>query len=278
MTGAADEIRRELEAAFDIPFFVQEQTDHGEPSYLAGPSNDEDALFDIRVSFSNHMRLIMEFLPQRYSAHFVNAMGRRCQEARCLFSQYAGRLIASGARIAFRVNGEIMQPDSPLMWPDDWHDISIRVTKSPIADSDNFSYPAVARVWLNIMMGMVLSLANIVPTDEQPATEGYAEGHRYTVASNRYERNPLNRNLCLEIKGYCCTICNMDFEMRYGEIGHNFIHVHHITPVSMLGETYVINPMTDLIPVCPNCHAMLHRCDPPMKPEELKKILSMRPV
>jgi 5-methylcytosine-specific restriction protein A len=51
----------------------------------------------------------------------------------------------------------------------------------------------------------------------------------------------------------------MDFEKMYGEIGHGFIHVHHIIPISTIGEEYKIDPIKDLVPVCPNCHAMLHK-------------------
>ena len=54
-------------------------------------------------------------------------------------------------------------------------------------------------------------------------------------------------------------ICGFDFEKTYGEIGKGFIHVHHIVPVSEIGESYRVDYEKDLIPVCPNCHAMLHR-------------------
>jgi 5-methylcytosine-specific restriction protein A len=41
----------------------------------------------------------------------------------------------------------------------------------------------------------------------------------------------------------------------------------------MIGPNYQINPEKDLIPVCPNCHAMLHRKSPPFLPDEIKKNL-----
>ncbi|MBQ7426534.1 MAG: HNH endonuclease [Prevotella sp.] len=65
----------------------------------------------------------------------------------------------------------------------------------------------------------------------------------------------------------------MDFEEKYGEIGRGFIHVHHLIPISSIGEDYVIDPINHLVPVCPNCHNMLHRKDPPLTPEELKKLI-----
>ena len=124
------------------------------------------------------------------------------------------------------------------------------------------------------MIGMILSLTDIVPIEEESAQlSGYSEGDVQRTEVNRYERNPLNRKLCLAAKGYDCAICGMNFERRYGSIGYHFIHVHHIIPVSQIGPGYLIDPLKDLIPVCPNCHAMLHRRIPPYLPDDLKKIL-----
>ncbi len=38
-----------------------------------------------------------------------------------------------------------------------------------------------------------------------------------------------------------------------------FIHVHHLKPQSSRGGEYEIDPVLDLVPVCPNCHAVMHR-------------------
>ena len=68
-------------------------------------------------------------------------------------------------------------------------------------------------------------------------------------------------------------MCDLDFEKRYGAIGHGFIHVHHRTPLSQITDhdDYTINPIEELLPVCPNCHAMLHKREPePFTVEELQ--------
>lgn len=77
------------------------------------------------------------------------------------------------------------------------------------------------------------------------------------VYIDRYERDSNEREKCIERYGnhYECIICGFNFEKVYGEIGREFIHVHHINPLSASGEDVSNN----LIPVCPNCHAMLHR-------------------
>ena len=51
----------------------------------------------------------------------------------------------------------------------------------------------------------------------------------------------------------------MNFFETYGELGKGFIHIHHKTPLSQIKNEYKVDFKEDLIPVCPNCHAMLHR-------------------
>ncbi len=104
------------------------------------------------------------------------------------------------------------------------------------------------------------------------------EGALMKVNVNKYERNQKARRECVAKKGYQCLVCGRDFEATYGEIGKNFIHVHHLTPISTIGQEYELNVDTDLAPVCPNCHYMLHRKNPPYTIEELKDILIKQKV
>lgn len=89
--------------------------------------------------------------------------------------------------------------------------------------------------------------------------ESFYEGAKRQVIVNSYERDHKARLQCIKIHGATCAVCGIDFEKMYGELGKGFIHVHHIIPIHTIGEGYKVNPETDLIPVCPNCHAMLHR-------------------
>lgn len=98
----------------------------------------------------------------------------------------------------------------------------------------------------------------------------YSEGAKKTVTVNAYERDPAARNACLRRHGYRCAVCKMSFEELYGIIGKGFIHVHHKKPLAGTGAEYKVNPPKDLVPVCPNCHAMLHTTNPPLGIEELK--------
>ncbi len=93
------------------------------------------------------------------------------------------------------------------------------------------------------------------------------------VLVNRYERDPTARRLCIEHYGAQCHVCRIDFGYWYPTIGEGFIHVHHLKPETLRQPGYKVDPIMDLIPVCPNCHAMLHSDDPPLSPDELRELM-----
>jgi 5-methylcytosine-specific restriction enzyme A len=99
--------------------------------------------------------------------------------------------------------------------------------------------------------------------EEIESTQKYVEGRRFKVTINGYERNPKARAACILHHGCKCKVCGFDFEKAYGAIGVGFIHVHHLVPASRTRGQYKIDPKTDLMPVCPNCHAMIHSPTPP---------------
>ena len=103
--------------------------------------------------------------------------------------------------------------------------------------------------------------------------EDLSEGVKKQVYVNRYERNMIARNRCINHYKSKCYICNFDFEKVYGEIGKDIIHVHHLKPLSDIRENYKVNPIKDLRPVCPNCHLILHKKNPPFTIDEVKKMI-----
>jgi hypothetical protein len=109
-------------------------------------------------------------------------------------------------------------------------------------------------------------------TDNAPPT--FAK--RMTMLVNRYERDPQKRIQCLEHYGYDCQICGFSFEKIYGSLGREFIHVHHIEPLGEVGGERNIDPKKDLIPVCANCHAMLHKQSPALKPIDLVNLIGSK--
>ncbi|WP_418936327.1 HNH endonuclease [Lautropia mirabilis] len=67
--------------------------------------------------------------------------------------------------------------------------------------------------------------------------------------------------------------CGTDMAERYGPVAEGLIEVHHIVPVSEVGPGYIINPKSDLVPLCPDCHSVAHRRSPPYSIKELQSML-----
>jgi 5-methylcytosine-specific restriction enzyme A len=111
---------------------------------------------------------------------------------------------------------------------------------------------------------------------EVDRSKGFYEGTLSTVVVNVYERSSAAREACIRFWGCKCIVCELDFGEVYGELGAGFIHVHHLKPLSEIAATYELNPIEDLRPVCPNCHAMLHRTRPPLEIEELQSRIRAR--
>jgi len=112
-----------------------------------------------------------------------------------------------------------------------------------------------------------------VTPEEVLAPALYFEGASRTVTVNAYERDPRARKACIEHYGDKCVVCGFDFAAAYGELGKGFIHVHHVVSLAEIGESYIVDPVRDLRPVCPNCHAMLHRRADVLPVKELQRIV-----
>lgn len=113
----------------------------------------------------------------------------------------------------------------------------------------------------------------LIRNPEELPMGGYREGTTHQVLVNAYERNRAARQACIAHFGPACSACGLQFEEQYGSLGVGFIHVHHIVPLASLGPDYEVNPIKDLRPVCPNCHAMLHRRQPPLSLDELRALI-----
>lgn len=111
----------------------------------------------------------------------------------------------------------------------------------------------------------------IYPDELQEDNSAFMEGAKRQVIVNSFERNPKARKKCIEHFGCKCQCCGLNFVDKYGEIGKGFIHVHHLKQIAEIGAEYEVNPIEDLIPLCPNCHAMVHKNNPPFSVDELKK-------
>jgi predicted HNH restriction endonuclease len=104
----------------------------------------------------------------------------------------------------------------------------------------------------------------------------YIEGAIRRVSVNAYERSQEAALQCKAVRGTTCVVCGFDFGAVYGTEFAGFIHVHHLRPLSEIGAEYVVNPVTDLCPVCPNCHAVIHYGGRLRSVEEVRGLLEQQ--
>ncbi len=109
--------------------------------------------------------------------------------------------------------------------------------------------------------------------DEISDADALYEGAIQRISVNAYERDSKARQRCIDFYGTDCFICGFDFATTYGKVGKGLIFVHHLKPLSEVGEEYEVDPVDDLRPVCPNCHAIIHRRKPAYGIEEVKEFL-----
>ncbi len=123
-------------------------------------------------------------------------------------------------------------------------------------------------------LGLVNSgpIVERLSTETQPFEEQLflREGKVIQVFVNKYERNQRARIKCIEALGDKCYACGFDFGKTYGDIAKGFIHVHHIKPLSEIQDEYQVDPKRDLVPLCPNCHSVIHLAKPELTIAELK--------
>ena len=119
------------------------------------------------------------------------------------------------------------------------------------------------------------TLSTLLPEEVQNP-EKYVEGASRTVSVNAYERNAKARVACIKHYGTACIVCGFNFQTAYGQIVTGFINVHHLVPLSEIKKQYDLDPVRDLRPVCPNCHAIIHSTQPALTIKQLKSHLGRK--
>ena len=111
-----------------------------------------------------------------------------------------------------------------------------------------------------------------LPEEVTEPTRHY-EGAVRSISVNAYERSAATREKCILHYGCKCSVCDMIMADVYGEIAQGHIHVHHLRQLSEINMEYQVDPIQDLRPVCPNCHAIIHLSNPSMTIEEIKSLV-----
>ena len=217
------------------------------------------------------------FKADNFAGRLIRKMSQVDASARGTFNVLLEQARKDVNHIYLEVSGSSVEalPESGEPWSGFGLDVTCRL---PGAKLSEVALMDVALKVASICMTMALSLLAVetASTGELDDIRGLPEGARIRVEVNRYERSPVNRAACLQYYGATCLACGFDFKSFYGDIGEGYIQVHHRTPVSQMNDSYFVNPVTDLVPVCANCHAMVHRHDPPMPVEDLRDLVNSR--
>lgn len=166
---------------------------------------------------------------------------------------------AGGAPMYVEVQFDLLLPEGEQLRTDELTIQVPAVRWQAVRGSDRLIPPeteaAVRAAWAEHVLDKAPGYADVL----DPIPGSYPESMLIRVPANRYERSPEAKAVAIAHHGSSCHVCGFDFEATYGSEGAGFIHVHHTVPASRLVSDYEIDPITDLIPLCANCHYMAHR-------------------
>lgn len=248
------DIKEKLESSYHIGFDVS-----GDDNYFKIVLSDSRYdRFEVVGQIKDNIRLSIVAKPEKFAGNFLKLLNESDQHKRANFVSLWQN---APGEIKLTVDGILVSPISFMNNNSDWSSFEIRYTLLPFVDDSSLLEIC------ETICGMFLSLIDY-------HVAGYEEGRKINVHMDKYERNPINRRICLSAKGYTCVICGFNFEEKYGNVGKSTIEVHHTVPVSEMGEGYVVKPIEELEPVCSNCHTIIHKKNPPYSVEEVKNFLN----
>lgn len=228
----------------------------------------ENNWFDIKFKLKNKRNVVRLYLKDN---SLESIFGKRVKQP---FSVYLGE---SHLTIYFRANQEFITKNLESLKLD----FNKPIDKNSgdyyvkIYDKNNIKklIDFVFIQKLRLIERQIFETENITYADEIDTEIEFSEGKTKKILVNSFERNIEARKKCIEHFGTNCQVCDFNFQEKFGELGIDYIHVHHKIDISMIGKEYLVNPITDLIPVCPNCHSMLHKRKPAFSIEELKRYM-----
>jgi 5-methylcytosine-specific restriction enzyme A len=215
----------------------------------------------------------LELTLDHYSGFILDKMQSTFEERKHMFFSFERLAKERNNKLSVQLNGvPIEQAETST-----WREFNLVVSKSYSTQDTEFS--SLAACLLDFFCLFLLLLVDETEwKSSQVESEplGRYEGELSKVQVNKYERNRYNRALCLAYYGFECRGCGSIMEEIYGPLGINVIHVHHIVPVSQMGSSYRLDPIKDLIPLCPNCHTIVHKENPPISISGLREILGKK--
>ena len=205
--------------------------------------------------------------PGAFSRDLLRAMRMKGAEDSSTFLRIYKAIGTSKVRSSLKINGTVVDVGDPRVWTIEWASFEWTIEPEPSQFSGREEVERI-QIITDTLLRCIGAIVSIVPIHGAAKLEG----GQVTRTVESYERDQSLRDDCLKFYGFTCQVCEFDFEKEYGLEGMGFIEVHHIERLAdrQLSET---NPITDLIPLCANCHRMAHRRVPPYTPAEIKEMI-----
>lgn len=130
--------------------------------------------------------------------------------------------------------------------------------------------PSIEKASKEILPKEISTEKCVVPSAEKVDTEVIPDHASDTMQLDYKERI---KKECLDYYGAICDICGFDYGYTYGESYEHYIGVHNVTGVEgdeILPDT---DPIKDIIPICHNCHHIIHSKTPPIPVDKMRKMI-----
>ncbi len=105
----------------------------------------------------------------------------------------------------------------------------------------------------------------------------YRAGKKIQVGLAGHRRDAAGGDRCVfsfQHYGDTCPACGINFGRRYGDFAEGYMEVHCLISLSEIEEKHTVDPVEDLRPVCPNCHAVIHLRNPPFSIDEARRLVN----
>jgi len=214
------------------------------------------------------LRITSEVILGSLARPLSKELGRVSKNKRELFHHAVGALEDELINVRIQC-GSYQGPATNMKdWPKEWNDFHLSLTQ-PLKENDD-----TVETFIDMGIKCITLMNTILPLETIEKT-GYEEGAISEVKHTFYERNIKNRKIALDHHGNACKICNFRTDEKYGKDHKDIIEVHHVVPVSEMGRGYLVDPRKDLVPLCPNCHSLVHKRKPAFTIDEIKEQLSV---
>lgn len=221
-------------------------------------------------------RIEVYFRLGRFAVDLLKSMNSADEVKRALFVSILSKCHDTDAKIEVIVNENRFTFDDDCIWTQSWSSFRFCVSKGMLSinEGNDQNDIRIVEEWTLLVVAAVITLLPLsMESVEEEDPLGFPDGALSRVVRNRYERDRRNRVAALAIHGNTCLGCGIDMAEKYGQFAAGVIEVHHIQPVSEIVSSKRINPRTDLVPLCPNCHSVVHLRNPPYTIDELQGLV-----